>query len=248
MLCTGLACSSAEVRWEEQKAPQLVSRVMAPVTERQGLNGEVRVESKVGDQIRKGRVYFALKAPDSLLLEAVSPSDDTLATLVMKGDKFVVFERGNPECRVGAPCAANVASVLPIYLDAPDVLRLLYGHPPLLDGKVSEPEKDTESGRWVLKVTSSDGRTQRVEFSSDGRDVLKALIQHEGKTYLDVRYSDYGEGPHGERIPYKTEIHNPVAKARVKMRIIDLQELEETEATFATDCPSGTEAVQVECP
>ena len=236
------------MRWEEQEAPKLVSRVTAPVQAQHGLNGEVRVESKVGDQIRKGRIYFALKAPGSLLLEVVSPSDDTLATLVMNGDKFVVFERGNPQCRVGEPCAANVASVLPIYLDAPDVVRLFYGHPPLLDGKVGEPVKDTESGRWILNVETDDGRTQRVEFSADGRDVLRALIQHDGKTYLDVRYSKYGEGPHGERLPLRTEIHNPMAKARVKMRVIDLQKLEETEATFATGCPSGTQSIRVECP
>jgi hypothetical protein len=236
------------VRWIEQKAPELVSRVNAPVSSREGLDGEVRVESKVDGKIRKGRVFFALRAPDSLLLEVVSPSDDTLATLVMDGEKFVVFERGDPECRVGAPCAANVASVLPIYLDAPDVLRLLYGHPPLLDGAVGEPEKDTETGRWVLTVKGADGRTQRVEFSSDGRDVLKAVIQYEDKVLLDVRYSNYGEGPHGGRLPFKTEIRNPTAKARVKLRVLDVQKLNEREGTFATGCPPGTRPVQVECP
>ena len=87
-----LSCSSAQVQWEEQGTPELVARVNAPISETLGLSGQVRVESKVGEQIRKGRLYFALKAPKSLLLEAVSPSDDTIATLVMNGEHFVVFE------------------------------------------------------------------------------------------------------------------------------------------------------------
>jgi len=231
-----------------QKAPELVARVSSPLPGIMGLSGQVRVESRVGEQIRKGRLYFALKAPHALLLEAVSPSDDTIATLVMNGEHFVVFERGNAQCRVGKPCAENVTSVLPVNLKGSDVLRLFYGHPPLLEGKVGTPLKDEAAGRWVLEVRGLDGRRERVEFSSDGRDVLRAVIDLEGKTELDVRYGDYRQGPHGQRIPFKTEILNPSLSTRVKMRVLDVQALEEREQTFSTVCPPGTTPLEFYCP
>ncbi|MFT5432742.1 MAG: outer membrane lipoprotein-sorting protein, partial [Myxococcota bacterium] len=81
---------------------------------------------------RKGRVELLGEAPDRFRMEALTPSDDTVAILISDGSKFVSHERGQTRCMTGPACATNVSRLLPVSLEGPDLYAVLVGGAPVI--------------------------------------------------------------------------------------------------------------------
>ena len=203
------------------------------------MGGEALATFRSSSQRRKGRLYFAVRAPGSLVLEAVTPSDETVATFVMHEGRFVSFEAGSEKCVSGVPCARNVAAVFPAALDGPDVVRMLHGLPPLIEGKASEPKRLEDPPRHRIEIRGPGGSVQTVDLSADGRDVLRSTIGDPGGTVLELLYEDHSNGPRGLRIPRRTEVRAPREGHVVKLRILEIDALQPKPETFATQCPAG---------
>ena len=250
LLCAALfqlGCGGANVQWKSPGDAHFRTMMSEPVHSKGGLSGEVQVYADSSEGVRKGRIYFAIRTPDKLLLEAVTPSDDTIATVVMNGTRFMSFQRGQSVCVTGAPCMSNVSRILPVALDGAGVIQLLYGRPPLLVGPVKEVVQDQDRGRWIMKVDGKDGTHQVVEFLPDGSAVSRSTIRSGKTTLLDVRYSHYKRGPHGALLPRRIHVNNPGQKVKVSLRVLDVTALEEREATFSTECPAGTTRQEEPC-
>ncbi len=203
------------------------------------MGGEALVTFRAGSERRKGRLYFLVRAPGSLVLEAVTPSDETVATFVMHGGRFISFQAGSEKCVSGVPCARNVATVFPAALDGADVVRLLHGLPPLIEGVAAEPKRLEDPPRHHIQIRGPGGGAQTVELSPDGRDVLRSTIGDAEGTVLELVYEDHGAGPGKLRIPRRTEVRAPRQGRVVKLRILEIAATRPKPEAFSTECPAG---------
>ncbi len=219
----------------------------APLDATAALSGEVRLESSTQGKLQRGRAYFALRAPEHLLIELVTPSDDTVAVLVMTPDRFATWERSDNRCHTGKPCAANVARVLPIWMDGAGVVRLLLGRPPLIAGTRGPVRRQEHPPRLLLSISGRAGLRQELAFSADGRDLLRSRIWRAEVLRSEVRYARYAGAPGGRRLPRRIVIEHPRSKSRVTIRVEALEPLVERPRTFADPCPAGAHSSEEPC-
>ncbi|MBR59140.1 MAG: hypothetical protein CMH54_14115 [Myxococcales bacterium] len=215
--------------------------------EETGISGEAQVISEVDGSLRKGRIFFAVRPEDSLLVEAVTPSDDTIAILAMHKDRFMTYERGEATCRVGPPCRANVMRVLPVYMNGAEVVQMFFGRPPLIDGDLNPLVLDSKTRRRVLELTRTDGIRQRLEFSASRRRLFRSQIWSGDTLISEIRYDRFRRGPKGQELPGRVQIRRPDIKAHITIRLLEVDALQENPRTFSTDCPGGTKAVEQPC-
>jgi len=236
-----------DVQWGPESGKSLLGVVANPLMEQAGISGEAHVTTEIDGSLRKGRIFFAVRPEDSLLVEAVTPSDDTIALLAMHKGRFMTYERGEAACRVGPPCRANVMRVLPVYMNGAEVVQMFFGRPPLIKGTLKPLVLDKKTRRRVLELSSTDGSRQRLEFSASRRRLFRSQIWFGDTLISEIRYDRFRRGPQGQQLPGRVQIRRPDAKTRITIRLLDVDALEENPHTFSTDCPAGTTAVEQPC-
>ena len=234
-----LGCKPKSVEWSSVSADDLLYQIRSPLHENTAISGAAAIIHETPDGLRKGRAYFALKASNQLLLEAVTPSDETVAVLVTNGDNFMGFEVSDTHCRTGPPCAANVALIFPLPLDGIQVVRLLFGRPPLIAGESSDIERMKTPPRNRLFIEGGRETRQILDFTANGKDLISAKIDRAGKEILDIRYSEHFDLTDKIRLPRQIELHDAVNAQKVTIRVIDADLFTPKPETFDTHCPKG---------
>ena len=120
-----------------------------------------------------------------------------------------------------------------------DVVRLLHGLPPLIEGVAAEPKRLEDPPRHHIQIRGPGGGAQTVELSPDGRDVLRSTIGDAEGTVLELVYEDHGAGPGKLRIPRRTEVRAPRQGRVVKLRILEIAATRPKPEAFSTECPAG---------
>ena len=240
-------CAKKPVEWSSRSADDLLHEIRKPVSSATAISGSARITSQTPESLRKGRTYFALKAPNQLLLEAVTPSDETVAVLVTNADKFMGFEVGDARCKTGAPCAENVGMLFPIALDSIQIIRLLHGSPPLIAGSMSEPSPLQDPPRLQVQIKHVNGALQTIDFSPDGKDVIESKITGEQGLSLRIAYSNHQNLNAEIRIPRDITVEDLARESRVRIEVSEMGPFSPTPATFNTQCPVGKLIMPMDC-
>ncbi|MBN1946787.1 MAG: DUF4292 domain-containing protein [Bradymonadales bacterium] len=136
-----------------------------------------RVVSEVyGDDLRGAnfRQVVLVRQPDDLHIQVLSPFDQTLSVLVCDGEQLALYDLEAQVYYHGSPTPRNIARLLPFYLSAPDIVRVLLGGPPL---DLFHPDESRYALSW-------DGRK--------GSYLLRVpLWQEEGTVDLWVHHGDW---------------------------------------------------------
>ena len=101
--------------------------------------------------------FIAAERPDHLRLETVSFFGSPLAVLTSDGSHFALHDLQSHRFTQGAATPENVSQLLPVKLRAEDIVALLLGVPPLLEGAApAKLEVGSEAGTYALQLVRGD--------------------------------------------------------------------------------------------
>ena len=217
----------------------------------------LRTEAKVdylaekSDRI-KVTMTFLVAAPDHLRIEAESPLGGSVASLASDGKRFQLVDvRGN-RFLTGEARPCNIARLIRVALDPADVVAVIDGGAPLLDGAEESASWDgSDGGREVLTQKKKGGEVETIKLSSKDRhwDVVEAELKGaDGKVVWRVEHADFSDAGDGARLPDRTTITQPSrnADARVRYKTHELN-VTPPDGAFSLSAPPGLPIENVGC-
>jgi hypothetical protein len=170
-----------------------------------------------GDQRVQGKMFAFAEPPDRLRVDLVSPLGSTLAVLTVAAGAFSMSDEREGKYYTGPAEPCNIARLIRIPLPAEDVIRVLVGSTPVIEGP-SEVTWD-KAGHYDVRITGADGASQLIEIGPD-RDVLPHLRSRitEGRTtVLEItcdRWAKVGDA----HIPFEIRAAMPEEKEELLVR------------------------------
>jgi hypothetical protein len=198
------------------KAPDL----LADMISLRGKARSLRISGRIdhfGTQRVQGKVYLFAEPPDRLRVDLVSPLGSTLAVLTASGGRFAMSDEREGRYYEGAAEPCNIARLIRIPLPAEDVIRVLAGGTPIIDG-ASEVTWNGK-GYYDVVIRGGAGREQRLEIGSDrgSLPLLRSRITENGATALDLRCDRWGSIG-GVSVPYEIRIQMPAQEVDLLVR------------------------------
>lgn len=196
---------------------------------------------------KKGTTILLGRRPASVRFDALTPTDELIATLASDGRTFVSFERGAKTCDTGPSCPANLSRMLPLRMEGADILTALLGGAPVIRHKEASVAWDRDAGAYRVRLVGDDA-TERIWIAPKTGVVKKADLIRGGKTVLTLTFDDF-EQSGGHWLPRELhfEMDEPEVDLKIKYREVDLNVDLEDDA-FAIQCPEGTTTRQALCP
>lgn len=238
-----LACSGGVPRPEnfsDDPAPLLASIEARERTVR-SLTGLLNLEVwRKGERVRL-RQLVAVRSPDQVRLDALSPFEQPLSTLVSDGQTLSIYDLQEHRFLRGPSSPENLARLLPVPLEPEALTALLRGNVPVL----AAPKRrtltwDRENG-WYQLDLERDDLSQRIHFEPQKLRVTALRFARAGETLLSARLGDYqGEG--AEAIPRRLRLEAPAQAVRVEVEVKDYTlNPELPDEVFWLDPPRGIE-------
>lgn len=242
-----VACSGPQV-----KAPRGAPRTAAALLRQamglplmSSVQGMTRLEAYVQGKARKADVLLRLQRPDLVQFQALTPTLDLIAVTSTDGRRFVSFERGAARCYTGQPCARNLARMVPVAMEPPQLVDTLLGRPPLLQGRASSltwvPAK--RAYRLVIKQPTSK-LTQEVWIDGGSRRFRAAVLRRGDQLLVSIAYGQHDR----QGLPHLMRLKVPSDKIDMTLQLREVTVNESIDAQdFRIPCPTGTERVELPC-
>jgi len=200
------------------------------------------------DQRVRGKTYLFAELPGRLRVDLLSPFGNTLSVLTVDGGAFALADYREDRFLEGPAEPCNIARLIRVALPADDVIRVLIGHSPIIEGN-AEVDWDRKG---FYRVTISDGaRRQTLEIDPDRASLplRRSRLEEDGATVFDMTF-DRWRSVDGAHVPYEIRVAMPRDKADLLVRYDD--DGVEVNVDLPADAwsqafPAGTEPERVEC-
>jgi hypothetical protein len=157
--CGSVGCGARMIAQPSGPAPTATELHDLAVDRLQPLYA-VRVRATLeyyGEQGR-ARIRQALlgREPSDVRMESISPFDTTLSVLVLRGGSLRFYDLQNEQFVVGRAVPEHISRLVPLWLTAEDIVRVLLGGPPLDAGDPTHADQAVEwdgragAWRWTL--------------------------------------------------------------------------------------------------
>ncbi len=130
--------------------------------------------------------FVAAERPDRLRLETLDFFGNQAAVMVADGARFALYDAHARTVYVGAPTPANLARLAPIAMRAEDLVSILCGAAPILDGTpiAAEPAR-----RAVRLRIEAGARTEEITVGA-GAQVERARMLGREPGAFEVSFSE----------------------------------------------------------
>src|SRR6266568_5161581 len=175
------------------EASALVAHVRSIRDRASSLNAKTKSDVRIGGDRANVTVLMFAAWGGKLRFQAHDPNESTAADLASDGRRycFIDVHHNCGECGPATP--ANVARMVRIPLEPDQVVALLLGVAPLIDGDASV-EWDAGNGHELLSLRRGEQVERVVLDGADQRwDVLEAELKDGGKTVWTTRHKDFHE-------------------------------------------------------
>jgi len=194
------------------------------------------------------RQVLLVRQPEDIHIQTLSPFGQTLQMLVSNGETMSLYDLEEEIYYTGSPSPQNLARLLPFYMTAGDIVRVLLGAPPFdqfgHDTDVYTLRWDREEGYYVLGVPLVDGSGRLEMGIRHGDWTLSAAKRFDtaGELVFELRTGSF-ESVENTMMPHQLrfllEGDNPVDMS------IDAESIELNVALpdelFVLEAPRGVE-------
>ncbi len=228
---TFFGCASAG------KFPEPAVPVADALSTIENLNREpprsMRINSRIDyvDEINAKRVVgqdliLSAQTPASLRI-TISAFDKALAALVSDGIVFSLMDTSQNVFVTGIASPDNISRILPVFLSASDLYRVIYGLYPV-DGLAEDFEDrksfqwDEKNGGYRLSLPMQNGLVENVYYSWPDGDIFKITVVESDKIvyqYEASEFKKYTEDNQSWRFPSQILFSLPVQKTDVRLRV-----------------------------
>jgi hypothetical protein len=239
-----VACSAAPQRIPaDAELPALVAALEARPRP-QTFSVYARVESYSDSAVRKGKILLLGRAPGSLLLRALSFTDDALSTFRTDGVVFSHWDRQAGTCQQGRLCPRNLERFLP--LPPETLLALFSGGWPLPDHCRSTASLWRQGPDLLLQCPYPTGGGLQ-EVTLDAKTLLPRKmsgLDGGGKPWR----VELGQWRTQEGLAHPERIRSHSRSGELLMDIRQFQANPElSEDAFVGSCPEGLQPSFMEC-
>jgi outer membrane biogenesis lipoprotein LolB len=197
-------------------APDLLADMLSRRAAVRSLRAAGRID-RLGEQRVQGKMFAFAEPPGRLRVDLVSPLGSTLAVLTVAGGAFAMSDEREGKYYAGPAAPCNIARLVRIPLPAEDVIRVLLGSTPLLDG----PSAVTwdRAGHYDVTIAGADGASQLVEIGPDRATLplLRSRVRAGERTVLDIRCERW-TAVGGAAIPFEIRAAMPDEKEELLVR------------------------------
>ncbi len=212
------------------------TRVLAEHSARGDVVRTLRAEAKVdqrGPEGRvRGKVMMFLERPDHVRFDAVTQFGPALV-LTSDGARFALSDFKENRYLTGPACARNIARMIGVAMSAEDVVSVLFGDTPRLEGAQPAMQCSNEGG-YRVDLRGPSGERQELTFAVHEDDFKQApelqrlrLVRSErfdakGKALWRVSYDDYRQVQPALTLPYRVHVEDLRHDADALLRFEDI--------------------------
>jgi len=194
--------------------------LLAQVERAQGRIRSVQGQARVGVEAPSGSgtvsQFLAAERPDHLHVEALSFFGDVLAVLTAADGRFALYDARAKVLYRGAATPENLARLVPLPLPAPDLVAILLGTAPLLEGA---PVRAGPERGAVELVIEEGARAQLLRVGAGAR-VERSVRQLGGVRDpggYELSFEDFRDGE--QKVPFPRQVHLAASEAGVKLDV-----------------------------
>lgn len=196
----------------------------------------------------QGKTYLFSKLPQNLRVEIVSPFGSPLSVLTVNETDFALHDIREGRYFAGPAEPCNIARLIRIPLPVADVIRILVGSAPIIEGT----SQVTWDPKGFYRVVISDGRRiERLDIGPDKNSLplLRAVLEDEEGLIFDISYSRHLVTA-GVQVPREIRVKMPREKADLLLRYdqdgVELN-VDLPEDAWTQTPPSGMAVEKVDC-
>lgn len=223
----------------------LLAQVQAAQGRVRSVQGEARVH--VEAEGRSGTVsqFIAAEAPDRLHLEALDFFGNPAAVLVSADGRFSLYDARRKVLYRGAATPENLARLVPLPLPAEDLVRILCGAAPLLDGR---PARAEPGPGFVELVLEAGPRAQSLRIGPGAAVERSALRTDGAQARGDYDLTFDALRPAGAvRFPGEVALRADAPRVRLELRWRDVEVNGAlAPALFRLDPPRGARVIELD--
>ncbi len=223
----------------------LLAQVEAAQGRVHSVQGEARVHVEAEGQSGTVSQFIAAEAPDRLHLEALDFFGNPAAVLVSADGRFSLYDARRKVLYRGAATPANLARLVPLPLPAEDLVRILCGAAPLLDGR---PVRAAPGPGFVELVLEAGSRTQALRIGPGAAVERSALRTGGARARGDYDLTFDAPRPAGAvRFPGEVSLRAEAPRVRLELRWRDVEVNGAlAPALFRLDPPRGARVVELD--
>ena len=226
------------IRVPEDQRFTHADKLLAAMAERASETHSIRAQGVVdmrrkGQRIKAHMLYVSVR-PARLRFETHSFFDQPLSILVLKDQRFSVWDLNKGRFMRGAARPENIARMLPVPLAPEAVVSLLMGEPPVIPFDKAELHWQQKEGLYLLKLEHGQQR-EEILVHPKGLHPMEAQATIDGKVFFSLTYKDW-QGP----LPRKVEFEMPEEQMKLKLRIKEVEaDPELPDSLFELTPPEG---------
>ncbi len=211
------SCATLPISPPPPSPEELLSRIHERSQDLQGLRGlaHIRVSSP-GRNFRTQEVILA-RRPASLRLESLSPLGNPQFYLVTDGRELNMYDPGGNRYYRGQVSARHFSSLLPLNLEADEIVTLLLGSFPILPHEKASVSFDPKENLWILDL---DAR-QTVGMEPQSGRVLYTEYRL-GTNTRRLSFDDFRSASN-RSFPYRILFESPESKTRITVEYTDVE-------------------------
>ena len=164
----------------------------------------------------QGKTYFFSVLPKKLRIELVSPFGSPLNVLTINDDVFSLHDLREGRFLTGPAKPCNIARLVKIPMPRDDVVRILVGYTPLIEGDSNVTWDD--KGFYRVTITDAE-RTQRLEIDGNHETLplMRSTLEDKGGVIFDIAYKKW-QSVASIRMPHEIRIKMPREKSDLLVR------------------------------
>lgn len=199
-----------------ESAREVIEAIAAAGSRLRTVRATGTVDMRRGARRIKATMLAVLERPARLRFETESFFEQPLSILVTDGMEFSLWDLDQGRFVQGEATPANVARVIPIPMDGPEVAGILFGDPPWIPYATAELSWDDGCYRLTLR----NARQRQVVRVHPVRFRPLEVTCHQGdRLWYRLEYEEWHQRPGEVFVPAKVFFEMPSEEIRLIMKL-----------------------------